>query len=549
MEHLHSSSHKRPILDDSSETAPPLPDHQTKRMRLTLPPISATLNPSSSFPSFQLPIPPLEPNSGSLPILPPISATDSPVLPISSPRSLSGQQHHELPHIDSLGPLPPIPQNPHFLSSTPSKSMSISSILSNNEDDPFIKRLNMNIKEMDIGNGSNHQHLNNTLDYNNHHHLSHIVKSPLHHTSVDNFINLENIDKNVRENELNEINEDDQDDEFSLDRSLFEGLYLQREPHLIVKNDDSLNMEGREEHHLGHVIYDPNKILPPLEFHENGILEVWVSSKHLTWNNKKVRSRFLWGTDIYTDDSDVVAVLIHTGYFIPLISKWSSNPPNHDLCVTIRVLPKLVQYTATVRNQYQSRPWGNHHGVSYKIEKICEMKNGEAIGRSISKGRKERLRRFHQMRKRAFQGTEYDRGDESIIVFNNDGDPCLKYNLLLMSNDEHIKEKLRNEVLYLENDEERFEISYDETRDKYRFAIVSSATYLGLSAISKNNQESDDNRPNFPLDESHLEETIRDDLDFHEMSWNILGVIVEDKIDSSRSLLCILKRIFWRSRI
>lgn len=49
--------------------------------------------------------------------------------------------------------------------------------------------------------------------------------------------------------------------------------------------------------------------------------------------------------------------------------------------------------------------------------------NGEAIGRSISKGRKERLRRFHQMRKRAFQGTEYDRGDESIIVFNNDGDP------------------------------------------------------------------------------------------------------------------------------
>ncbi|CAG8441938.1 11865_t:CDS:2 [Diversispora eburnea] len=435
MDSLHSSSHKRPILDDSSETTPPISDHQTKRMRLTLPPISATLpTPSSSFPSFQLPIPPIEPNSGNLPILPPISATDSPVLPISSPRSLSGQQqqHHELPHIDSLG----------------------------------------------------------------------------------------KIDKNVGENEVNEINEDDQDDEFSLDRSLFEGLYLQREPHLIVKNDDSLNMEGREEHHLGHMIYDPNKILPPLEFHENGILEVRVSSKHLTWNNKKVRSRFLWGTDIYTDDSDVVAVLIHTGYFIPPISKWSSDPPDHDLCVTIRVLPKLVQYTATVRNQYQSRSWGNHHGVSYKIEK-----NGEAIGRSISKGRKERLRKFHQMRKRAFQGTEYDRGDESIIVFNNDGDPCLKYNLSLMSNDEHIKEKLRNEVLYLENDEER---------DKYRFAIVSSATYLGLSAILKDNQERDNSQPNFPLDESHLEEIIRDDLDFHEMSWNILGVIVEDKIDSSR---------------
>lgn len=57
----------------------------------------------------------------------------------------------------------------------------------------------------------------------------------------------------------------------------------------------------------GHMIYDPKEILPPLEFHENGILEVWISSKHLTWNNNKVKSRFLWGTDVYTDDSDVVA--------------------------------------------------------------------------------------------------------------------------------------------------------------------------------------------------------------------------------------------------
>ena len=28
---------------------------------------------------------------------------------------------------------------------------------------------------------------------------------------------------------------------------------------------------------------------------------------HLTWDNQKVRKRELWGTDIYTDDSDVVA--------------------------------------------------------------------------------------------------------------------------------------------------------------------------------------------------------------------------------------------------
>lgn len=251
MEHLHSSSQKRPMLDDSSETTTPSSDHQAKRMRLTLPPISATLpTPSSSFSSFQLPIPPplLEPNnsSGSLPLLPSISATDSPVLPISSPRALSG--HRELPPIDSLGPLPPIPPIPHF--PTPSKSMSISAILSNNEDDPIIKKLNMNIKEMGIGN-----EFNNTLDYNSQYHFKSYLP---HHASVDSGFNQGNAeDKNININgtnkniEVNEIDEDGQDDEFSLDRSLFEGLVLQREPHLIVKNDDALNMEGREEHHLG----------------------------------------------------------------------------------------------------------------------------------------------------------------------------------------------------------------------------------------------------------------------------------------------------------
>ena len=47
--------------------------------------------------------------------------------------------------------------------------------------------------------------------------------------------------------------------------------------------------------------------MPPLEFHENGLLEIWIESRHLTWFNEKVRKYFLWGTDVYSDDSDVVA--------------------------------------------------------------------------------------------------------------------------------------------------------------------------------------------------------------------------------------------------
>ncbi len=35
----------------------------------------------------------------------------------------------------------------------------------------------------------------------------------------------------------------------------------------------------------------------------------------LTSNNRQVRARQLWGSDVYTEDSDLVAVLMHCGYW------------------------------------------------------------------------------------------------------------------------------------------------------------------------------------------------------------------------------------------
>ncbi|CAG8535340.1 8134_t:CDS:2 [Racocetra fulgida] len=450
MDHLHSPTQKRPLIEETilptPDAALPPSDQQNKRLRL-LPPISVTPSqaaPNTFPPKFQLPIPPtlLESNTTSLSShsLSSLSATDSPILPIASPRTPSGQQ--ELPSIDSLGPLPPLP---HFVSTTPPNTMSISAILSNN-DDPFIRKLDMNIKEIGIGNNLTQQH--NSHDYNGLHHLNKGGESlppslRFEHSVDENVSDVHNdelaekkADKEPDQKageEGNESEEDNQSDEFSFDYSLFEGI--KREPHLIVQNDEALNMEGREERHL--------------EFHENGLLEIWISSKHLTWKNNKVRSQFLWGTDVYTDDSDIIA-----GLYIPPPPN-SSNYPDYDLCVTIRVLPKLVQYTATVRNQYQSRSWGNHHGVSYKVESVRKMKNGEAIGRSIGHGRKERLRKFHKMRKRAFEENELNQSDDPVIVFNNEGDPCFKYTPQLMADDEFVRKRLRNEVMYLENDDER----------------------------------------------------------------------------------------------
>ncbi len=43
-------------------------------------------------------------------------------------------------------------------------------------------------------------------------------------------------------------------------------------------------------------------------------LQVRIPSHCLTSNNRQVRARQLWGSDTYTSDSDLVAVLMHCGY-------------------------------------------------------------------------------------------------------------------------------------------------------------------------------------------------------------------------------------------
>lgn len=88
-------------------------------------------------------------------------------------------------------------------------------------------------------------------------------------------------------------------------------------------------------------------------------------------------TRKIWGTDVYTDDSDLGLVLIHAGWV-----RWNrqanqdteevkrKNPRDDDVIqVTVRVVPRLVRYTATERNGVRTRSWGNgHDGSSIVVE-------------------------------------------------------------------------------------------------------------------------------------------------------------------------------------
>ena len=81
--------------------------------------------------------------------------------------------------------------------------------------------------------------------------------------------------------------------------------------------------------------------------------------------------RRVWGTDVYTDDSDLGLVLVHAGWIRWVESAVGDGHDGDVVYVTVRVVPGLVRYTATERNGVKSRSWGNgHDGLSIVVEGV-----------------------------------------------------------------------------------------------------------------------------------------------------------------------------------
>jgi hypothetical protein len=126
--------------------------------------------------------------------------------------------------------------------------------------------------------------------------------------------------------------------------------------------------------------------------------------RYYLYDNENVYNRQVWGTDVYTDDSDIVAILYHCGIlksndpfanFETLktginidtnsIIKTRTEPvyavqPDNTrenisdvLVVRLRVLPSLEKYIGCYRHCYNSRSWQGsvmHDGVSVSVETV-----------------------------------------------------------------------------------------------------------------------------------------------------------------------------------
>ena len=266
-------------------------------------------------------------------------------------------------------------------------------------------------------------------------------------------------------------------------------------------------MADRPRYHLGDVLYEPSfepsKLHPsgpqaepyrpwsttpkplPLDRisgNENSTITVKVPRVHLaaTARDEITARRALWGTEIYTDDSDIIAACIHGGW---IRGEWEPEsvaslldldhgipedgvvrqvrgangdasadeqaarraaheadflaaPPrtgpvfvkeNRDLHVTLVILPTLRRYASTTRFGIQSREFGGvgsdgrrrrqHDGLSFMVAGVRWVENGAKTQSDVrGKGRKERMRRAMREVRASFGGMNVAEGVVRKVV-------------------------------------------------------------------------------------------------------------------------------------
>lgn len=129
---------------------------------------------------------------------------------------------------------------------------------------------------------------------------------------------------------------------------------------------------------LGRWTYNPT-IRLPFKLSVNALLSVHVPRRYIDpEHNSALKKRKVWGTEIYTDDSDLAAVLVHSA---------ANLPPSGDLEVVIRVMPRLLKYKSSMNNGIKSRGWfSKHDGLSVHVEKVSSVSwTQESSGKGFAK--------------------------------------------------------------------------------------------------------------------------------------------------------------------
>lgn len=270
------------------------------------------------------------------------------------------------------------------------------------------------------------------------------------------------------------------------------------------------------------IVYQPSIVPPELKSRMNSLVEVLLPARYLIADHKQVKVRQLWGTDTYTDDSDLVAVLVHTGHV-----KLKATAPKMPLLVSLRVCPTAASYTGSERNGLKSREWPSdvkaHTGVSYKVERCLQHTSG-----TVPSPEESLLRPNSTTRQIPGSLVQIAPGPGQsfaippaacLVVFSLSSEPWLKYSLALVADQGTDKERwtstrLRREALYLESTTERLELAVapsvdGQPYDQYTLSLVKEPHEMDARAVEA---------AGVPLPTSK-KDVVEEGLDWEELTW------------------------------
>ena len=89
-----------------------------------------------------------------------------------------------------------------------------------------------------------------------------------------------------------------------------------------------------------------------------------MKSEYLTLANAMISDTKAWGTYIYTDDSDIVKVLGHSGKIA-----LTDSPPRYNVIVALRYTYGNTKYSGSSSNGITTMDYGPHN-KSFYIENV-----------------------------------------------------------------------------------------------------------------------------------------------------------------------------------
>lgn len=276
-------------------------------------------------------------------------------------------------------------------------------------------------------------------------------------------------------------------------------------------------------------LYKPGVPWPDLTPYLQQVIEIRVGREYVNPRNRQLVARNLWGNDVYTSDSDIVAVIHHMG----LINVWQEIGPNYEgIAVYTRVTKGRANYISSIRNRIRSKKYSNYEGYSIKPEKVVYLNSLGKIEELIELAEKMpidyvKIRQKPNLNLRAMRiipGT--------IIAFDLSFEPAYPYSLENFGDkgwneSEFLSTRLKNSVVVLETFSQRFELSLVndvkddqifEHQDKYRWAIVNEPLLLKDSEFYKEKKT--------PLDDSYLT-VLHKSLEWSEIEWGSNSVFIK----------------------